>query len=357
MPWAAVRGAARRPAAASPSEVWTPWERAGRVEIVTPAEPVRFFDCGTPASLPGRQPVAVGWAQRRGRGRRRGRRRRALRASGPGAVVAARGACSATPSARRPGGPCSSGGRARRPCDPRHVDGRLHAHARHPHDVRRGPAGQARRRRRPARRRRRCAGPSPSSRTGPTGWPTSCSISGPASGTKVVWCGQNSPGIVAVINAARKIGVTAVPLNYRLSAEEAAYVTDHCDATIVYVDAEFAPLFERIRNELPKVQQILVFDGSVPDGMLDADALVAAASPDAPPRRGRAGGDDDLHVGHDRQAQGRLPQGRRRPGAGPGHGVADRLPARRRVHHDRAPLPLRPRRVHGHRARPSGRRS
>ena len=98
---------------------------------------------------------------------------------------------------------------------------------------------------------------------------------GAAPGTKVVWCGQNSPGIVAMVNAARKIGVTAVPFNYRLSAEEAAYVTDHCDATLVYVDVEFAPLFERIRNELPKVEQVLVFDGSVPVGMLDAGVLAA----------------------------------------------------------------------------------
>ena len=71
--------------------------------------------------------------------------------------------------------------------------------------------------------------------------------------TKVVWCGQNSIGVVAIINAARKIGATAVPLNYRLSDEEAAYVTDHSDAVLVYVDAEFAPMFERIRGQLPKV--------------------------------------------------------------------------------------------------------
>ena len=95
--------------------------------------------------------------------------------------------------------------------------------------------------------------------------------------------GRTRPAIVAMVNAARKIGVTAVPLNYRLSAEEAAYVTDHCDATIVFVDAEFAPLFERIRNEIPKVEQILVFDGSVPVGMLDADALMADASTGEPP--------------------------------------------------------------------------
>src|SRR5206468_5339096 len=34
--------------------------------------------------------------------------------------------------------------------------------------------------------------------------------------TKVVWCGQNSHSVVAVGHAARKIGATAVPLNYRL---------------------------------------------------------------------------------------------------------------------------------------------
>ncbi len=105
---------------------------------------------------------------------------------------------------------------------------------------------------------------------------------GAGPGTKVVWCGQNSPGVVTMVNAARKLKVTAVPLNYRLSDEEAAYVTDHCDATIVYVDAEFAPTFERILADLPKVRHVLVFDGAVPDGFVDVDALVAAASADEP---------------------------------------------------------------------------
>src|SRR5262245_47267951 len=56
---------------------------------------------------------------------------------------------------------------------------------------------------------------------------------GAGPGRKVVWCGQNSIGVVTAINAARKIGATSVPLNYRLSPEEAAYVTDHSDAGIV----------------------------------------------------------------------------------------------------------------------------
>jgi acyl-CoA synthetase (AMP-forming)/AMP-acid ligase II len=82
---------------------------------------------------------------------------------------------------------------------------------------------------------------------------------------------------VEMINAARKLGVTAVPLNYRLSDEEAAYVVDHCDAGTVYVDTDFADLFVRIREALPKVRDVLVFDGAAPPGTTSVDPLVAAA--------------------------------------------------------------------------------
>ncbi len=100
--------------------------------------------------------------------------------------------------------------------------------------------------------------------------------------TKVVWCGQNSIGLVTMINAARKLGLTAVPLNYRLSDEEAAYVTDHCDARVVYVDAEFADTFQRIREHIPQVEKVLVFAGDAPESFLSADALMAEASADEP---------------------------------------------------------------------------
>ncbi len=58
----------------------------------------------------------------------------------------------------------------------------------------------------------------------------------------MVWCGQNSAGLLAGSHAIRKVGAVGVPLNYRLSPEEAAYVIDNCDAKVVYVDAEYAPL-------------------------------------------------------------------------------------------------------------------
>ena len=61
---------------------------------------------------------------------------------------------------------------------------------------------------------------------------------------RVIWCGQNSPWVVALMAAARKLGAVAVPLNYRLTAEEAAYVVDNSDAAVAFIDAELQPLFE-----------------------------------------------------------------------------------------------------------------
>jgi fatty-acyl-CoA synthase/long-chain acyl-CoA synthetase len=94
-------------------------------------------------------------------------------------------------------------------------------------------------------------------------------------GDKVLWCGQNSLPLMVMMHAARRVGATAVPLNYRLTADEAAYVVDDSDASVVYVDAEFEGLFSSIRPQIPKVRQLLVFDG---DGQLEQQ--MAAALPD-----------------------------------------------------------------------------
>lgn len=99
---------------------------------------------------------------------------------------------------------------------------------------------------------------------------------------RIVWCGQNSTGIVRMMHAARKIGAVAVPLNYRLSPEEATYVVDNSDAEIAYVDAEFAGLFEEIRGDVPKLREILIFDGPPRSGMRDVDALIRDARSEEP---------------------------------------------------------------------------
>jgi acyl-CoA synthetase (AMP-forming)/AMP-acid ligase II len=103
---------------------------------------------------------------------------------------------------------------------------------------------------------------------------------GAAPGRKVLWCGPNSPEVVAVMAATRKIGAVAVPLNYRLTREEALYVINHSDAEIAYIDHEYAPMFAALRDQLEKVRHIIVVGGEVSGGMLtDADIAAASAGP------------------------------------------------------------------------------
>ena len=107
---------------------------------------------------------------------------------------------------------------------------------------------------------------------------------GAGPGKKVIWCGPNSPQVAAVNNATRKIGAVAVPLNYRLTVEEARYIVTHSDAVVAYVDAEYAHLFEALDGQPDRqgsLRHVLVYGGAAPMGML-GDDIVASASPQPP---------------------------------------------------------------------------
>src|SRR5262252_287414 len=42
----------------------------------------------------------------------------------------------------------------------------------------------------------------------------------------VVWCGPNSLGVVRAMHAITRVGGIQIPLNYRLTPDEAAYIVD-----------------------------------------------------------------------------------------------------------------------------------
>ena len=96
---------------------------------------------------------------------------------------------------------------------------------------------------------------------------------GAVAGDRIVWCGPNSLETIGVIHAARKVGLVAVPLSYRFTADEMAYVIDNSDATLVIADADYAPLIASIRDQIPKVKALVgycatVDQKSLPDGFV-----------------------------------------------------------------------------------------
>jgi transcriptional regulator with XRE-family HTH domain len=121
----------------------------------------------------------------------------------------------------------------------------------------------------------RLAREAPSSRSGPTGWPTCWHPrSAPPGRRKVVWCGQNSIG--AVGDQRRPQGrATAVPAQLPPVARGGAYVTDHSDAFDRLRRRRVRPMFER-SGGIPKVQS---------DPRVDGPARTACSRAPTPHRR------------------------------------------------------------------------
>jgi acyl-CoA synthetase (AMP-forming)/AMP-acid ligase II len=103
---------------------------------------------------------------------------------------------------------------------------------------------------------------------------------GAGPGQKVIWCGPNSPQVVAAIAAIRKVGAVSVPLSYRLTPAEARHIVGHSDAAIAYVDAEYAHLVGPPDSQPGRLRHAIVFGGPAPAGMLGDDFV--AASPAQP---------------------------------------------------------------------------
>ncbi len=91
---------------------------------------------------------------------------------------------------------------------------------------------------------------------------------GTAAGDRVVWCGPNSLEVLVVVHAARKASLTAVPVSYRFVAEEMRYVIDNSDASVVFIDAEYADVLAEVGDALPTVRHVVVFGAGGPQDTL-----------------------------------------------------------------------------------------
>ena len=78
------------------------------------------------------------------------------------------------------------------------------------------------------------------------------------------------------------MGAVVHTLNIRLAAEELAYIANHAEDTVVIVDGVLVPAFERFRDRLTSVREVIVVDGQgqAPPGALDYESLISSAAPD-----------------------------------------------------------------------------
>jgi fatty-acyl-CoA synthase len=72
--------------------------------------------------------------------------------------------------------------------------------------------------------------------------------------------------------------VVLVPINYRLTAEDFAYILEHSGARVVCAHSDYLDAVDSIRPQLRQVERFVAFEGSKP-GWIDYEAALAAASP------------------------------------------------------------------------------
>src|SRR3954463_9717000 len=72
-------------------------------------------------------------------------------------------------------------------------------------------------------------------------------------GDRVCVLSPNSHFFLESIYAVTQIGAILVPLNFRLTAADHAYIIDHAGVKAVIVDAEYTGVVDAIRDQLPTV--------------------------------------------------------------------------------------------------------
>jgi len=104
-------------------------------------------------------------------------------------------------------------------------------------------------------------------------------------GDKVAFICPNIPPMLEAHYGVPLLGAALVSVNIRLAPAEIAYILNHSDSRIVFVDGEFAPLVAGIRDQLTGVRLVVgIHDGDGPAAEgLDYEEFLAGGSPDPLP--------------------------------------------------------------------------
>jgi acyl-CoA synthetase (AMP-forming)/AMP-acid ligase II len=104
-------------------------------------------------------------------------------------------------------------------------------------------------------------------------------------GDRVVVLAYNCAEWMEIYVALARAGLVTVPVNFRLTSAEIAYIANHCEAKAVIAQRDLADRFEPIRPELAVAGDAYVLfggDDERPAGWRGYEALIAGASGDDP---------------------------------------------------------------------------
>jgi fatty-acyl-CoA synthase len=98
-------------------------------------------------------------------------------------------------------------------------------------------------------------------------------------GDRVAYIAPNTHAQLESFYAVPQLGAVLVPINYRLTADDFAYIIAHSGARIVCAHSEYLEAVDSIRDQIPDVEHFVALEGSR-DGWLDYEASIAGATPE-----------------------------------------------------------------------------
>src|SRR5690242_6697992 len=107
-------------------------------------------------------------------------------------------------------------------------------------------------------------------------WSAALQSLGVRPGDRVAYIAPNTHAQLESFYAVPQIGAVLVPINYRLTPTDFAYLIQHSGARLVCAHADYLDAIDSIRAEIPGVQHFVALEGSRV-GWLDYEQLIGAS--------------------------------------------------------------------------------
>src|SRR5213596_1293862 len=93
-------------------------------------------------------------------------------------------------------------------------------------------------------------------------WSAALQELGVKQGDRVAYIAPNTHAQLESFYAVPQIGAVLVPVNYRLTPEDFAYIINHAGATVVCADADHIAQVDSIRDQLADVRHFVALTGA-----------------------------------------------------------------------------------------------
>jgi fatty-acyl-CoA synthase len=107
-------------------------------------------------------------------------------------------------------------------------------------------------------------------------WSAALQALGVLPGDRVAYIAPNTHAQLEAFYAVPQLGAVLVPINYRLSADDFAYIIGHSGARVVCAHANYLAAIDGVRAAMPAVDHFVALEGAG-DGWLDYEALIDGA--------------------------------------------------------------------------------